>query len=208
MHIITRRVKLVASPQPFVGSRIRLRIGEDGKTVRISQIGLAAGCEAATIDWGDGSVERVAAAAAHAYGKAGVYEVRISDEIAGFEYNSSSGPDDAPLAFFSNASRLTALLPFCFSGCADLGVLDVRESGVEMLGRRAFADCVSLSGEICFPRVKAVEGTAKAPPFVGCSGGITKIHFARENEAVIRSSVPFLGDPTLGTGTAECVFDL
>lgn len=195
-------------PPPFVGSRLRLGIAEDGHTFKIMRIALADGSESATVDWGDGNVEQITGTAAHTYATAGEYEVKISDDISLIAFNDSENHDDSPLAFVSNAERLATIQQFCFSGCSRLASVDIRESELSYLSRACFENCTALTGELYFPKVNRLAGVVPKLPFTGCTGGITKIHFAAANEESIRASAQYQADPTLGSGTAEVVFDL
>ena len=189
-------------------TRLRIRLAEDGMQRKISSIVLAAGHANCAIDWGDGTVETVTRLPPHTYAKAGEYIVRLSDDVSALTVSNRNDTDPTLLAFASNATLLGKIQQFCFDGCTYLQRIDVRESGLTSLDRMAFRYCTSLSSELYFPKVNQLSGTATSEVFAGCTGGITKIHFAKVNEAAIKASAPYQGDPTLGTGTAVCVFDL
>ena len=192
---------------PFVGTRLRLRIAEDGQPFAFYTFDLAWDSDSATVNWGDGTVETVTDVPSHTYAKAGEYEVRITDDVADLGITGSSGGEDTSLcAFYSNATQLEELDQFCFNGCMNLVEFDIRESGVRCLNRATFRKCTGLSGELFFPRVGDL-GTKTPALFSGCTGGITKIHFSKANEEAITESDPYQADHTLGTGTAEVVFD-
>ena len=216
IHTATIKIKVVIGepspptpppPPPFVGSRLRLRIDEDGQTVTINGIDLAEGCATATVDWADGITEQITGIVSHTYEKAGEYEVKISDDISALRFNVSNLVSNAPTSFVSNATRLNKLNQFCFLDCDKLTVVDVAESELKYIDRAVFKNCTSLRGEFFFPKVNMLGGRGITLPFCDTTG-ITKIHFAKANEEAIAATVPYKEDATLGTGTGVCVFDL
>ena len=72
-----------------------------------------------------------------------------------------------------------------------------------------FANCTALTGRLTFPNITGISASTSAvEPFVGCTGGITEFAFAKANEEAIKASTGYQTDPTLGTGTAVCTFNL
>ena len=96
----------------------------------------------------------------------------------------------------------------CFVNCVNLVGFDVTNGNVQKIGNRAFGDCRSLSGKIYLPKVTSVTGSESSPPFDGCTGGVTEIHFPRAAEAPVKEKKFYASDPSLGTTTAKCCFDI
>ena len=219
MHIITKKVTLLPAPEPpFVGTRITVKVPSSpvgDLTYKIFRATKANGSSDMTIDWGDGTSEAATTILnkGHTYEVPGVYEVRISDDVANLYIGNSGGSDTydniyAPsvLSFSTNAQKLTKL--GCFRRCCNMLGFEMRESSVEEIGECAFVDCAALSGDIYLPRIHDLPFTTRQQ-FDGCTGGITRIHFSAEHENAIRNSAAFLADPTLGTGVPDiCMFDL
>lgn len=201
-------------PASFAGTTLALEIGADDLLTGIYEGNLAGGHARGTVDWGDGSVDEVGdfLRLTHLYARPGRYEVRLSDDFASFAYTAMpgewSGPSPAQLTGFASAAReLKAVLRYSFFRCANLTALDLSNASVETLGQAAFRSCLGLAGELRLPSVTDLEGTRKVEVFMNC-GDITAIHFAAAHEASVRASPAYLADPTLGTGTGTCVFDL
>lgn len=199
---------------PFIGTRIGIEVTDDSPVFGISHLECATDHELITIDWGDdesevhGNVYNLR----HTYRKPGRYEVRLSDDVGVLTlYNQSEeGPysDVFPRRVREvtiNGPALTELGTFCFCNCANLTDVSLSGSGVTTLPSGCFRNCTSLAGRIDFPTVGRISRTA---PFVGCTGGIAEIHFPVASESAITSHAAYRADPTLGTGTAACVFDL
>lgn len=116
----------------------------------------------------------------------------------------------------------------CFLQCTSLTEIDNLPHGLTKIGTGAFSMCKgvtrfpalpasmttlwggsfgsmnSLSGRIDMPYVEEIRGF----PFSSSQVGITEFHFAAAHEESICNSSGYLTDPTLGTGTAVCRFDL
>ena len=101
---------------------------------------------------------------------------------------------------------LTSLGTQMFRACPRLTSVNLPE-GITDLTSMSFRDCTALSGDIALPFVSNITTDETNAPFVGCPN-ITAFHFAAQNESAIRASEGFRTDPTLGTGSAVCVFDL
>lgn len=141
--------------------------------------------------------------------------MRLSDDFATLHYGSSetmwpgSEPHNLQLRKFTSTARnLKKLDVSAFKSCINMKTIDIAGSRIETIEKNGFWLCTGLSGELWLPSVRSFgAGTGTMPPFNGCTGGITKIHFAAEHETAIRTTASFKRDPTLGTGTAEVVFD-
>lgn len=211
---ILKKVILCAGPvppEPLTDTRIGIDLPADDLEWGIYS-NTATG-EPAQVDWGDGTVETLVSGAqnVHAYSRGGAYEVRISDAIG--KIRCCSTLDGSPFktryplrirSFRTGAAKLTSVYTACFSGAANMTCLDCADGNVDRLGQYAFDGCRGLSGKLYFPKV----ATVYANSFRNCTGGIAEFHFAAEHEEQIRRSGQFESDPTLGTGTARCVFDL
>ncbi len=214
---ITKTLTLVAAPKPvFVGTRIEIAVPDDGAVFGIATADLAAGTESVTVDWGDGTTDVFSGGidhAVHAYAKAGRYAVSISDDVSSLSVNGEEEP--TPFAecvawiasVESNAEKLEAFKRYAFSGAANLTRIELDESGMTQLVAGQFKDCTSLAGALHFRNVTWVGSRKGVFVFTGCPG-ITEIHFAAENEEAITNLAQYQNDPTLGTGTAVCLFDL
>lgn len=213
MNIITKKVRLV--PAPVRGSVLTVNIDE-GLIFKIRSLALAEGRDRGTIDWGDTKITTVTSNSTdieHIFPATGQYLIKFSDDFRAIgisygkkEYTSTYAP--MTVGFFSDASRLTEIPLTGFYCCTNLARLDVSASAVEKIDSIAFAKCSALEGELSFPKVATVVGSAAAEPFMECTG-ITALHFASENEAAITASTAYTKDPTLGTGVEDvCVFDL
>ena len=213
MTVITKKVRLMAAPEPpFVGTTLKVKVEGDDLTFGIGTGTLASGHESISVDWGDGqreSFEKITKAT-HTYAKAGTYEIGLSDDVGILIVTGLIFPEHAPkiIAVKSNAQSFSYFGDSSFADCANLHEVDVRESTMNNLLGRQFKDCVSLSGELFFPKVARINGSNASAPFCGCTGGITAIHFASVNQATITSSSGFRNDPTLGVPEAEIKFDL
>ena len=213
---IRKKARLLA--HPFKGSIIDITVG-DQRLFGINQIHRANGHTSMTVDWGDGTVETIPDPSVenieHEYATAGNYEVKVSDDVAlltviGAPESVEKATLYAPLVtgFRCNAEALTFLGPLTFVGCDNLRTVDVRRSEIQRLVV-PFIDCTSLSGELYFPKVsQLIANAGRSFTFQGCTGGITKIHFPAASAETIGTCKMFTNDPTLGTGTAEVVFDL
>lgn len=91
-----------------------------------------------------------------------------------------------------------------FSMCSGVTRFPALPATLTTLWATSFGSMTSLSGRIDMPYIEQIIGT----PFYGCQGGITEFHFAAAHEESICNSSGYLADPTLGTGTSVCRFDL
>ena len=215
--IITKTLTLVAAPEPtWRGTRLLLDIPADAAVFGIAIADLAEGAESVTVDWGDGNTDVFTGGidhATHTYASAGRYEVKISDDVESIGVNGET--EDAPFtegvkwitSVESNAAKLEAFKRYSFSGAANLTRIELDESGVTQLVAGQFKDCTSLVGALHFCNVTWVGSRKGTFVFTGCPN-ISEIHFAAANEDAITHLSQYQSDPTLGTGTAVCIFDL
>lgn len=202
-------------PASFVGTTCTFVTTEDAPCAGIYSAILAEGRETVTIDWGDGSVERVAAVSklVHAYAAPGTYTARISDDLASLTMSGSRSTIDFVKqcsgrlrALESNATRLTALGSTCFAHCPNLVTFDISRTLIRDLPSWLCKNCTSLAGRLDFPNVDAISASREQEPFAGCTGGLAEIRFAEANRAAIEATGAYRGDRTLGSGTAVCTF--
>ena len=201
---------------PFVGTRIRVQVPwQPGGTLDygIYSLTMPQGC---TIDWGDGTVEESTKflRKVHTYPHPGTYLIKITEGITNMvltynypsdDYSVKYGP--SVLSFVSNDPNIPVVGAYGFSGCKNMAMFDMRDASLSRLLKSEFRGCVSLTGELFFPKIEYLAGEPGDMPFEGCMG-LTKIHLPKAHEADITSGATFQADPTLGTGAAECVFDL
>lgn len=216
MNIIITKTTLL--PTPFVGTTIKVRATDTARTFGIYMAVLANNLVPATVDWGDGTRNVLATSTfstAHEYAENGDYTIRISDDIKEAKFIGTDSPDAAsyayaelPIAFATNATKLVSLNGFALAHCHNLTELDLDDARIATLVQGPFKNCTGLRGEIRLPSVSRFTHSDITFPFAGCTGGITKIHFAAANEEAIKATTAYRTDPTLGTGTAEVVFDL
>lgn len=218
--IVSKKVRVVAAPEPppppFIGTRIKVKIPHtEGGALEFGFVSMQTHGDPFTLDWGDGTVEEGSQflRKIHTYAAPGIYEIRASTgvytqtfTVPNIGYDVLYGP--SVLSYVCNDIAMDTLGVNAFCGCVNMATFDVRESSCKRLLKGVLKDCVKLSGELYFPKVSQLQGEVGTMPFEGCTGGITKIHFAEAVEADITSSATYLADPTLGTGTALCVFDL
>lgn len=214
---ITKTLTLVAPPKPtWRGTRMQLNVPTDAAVFGIVVADLAEGSESVTVDWGDGATDTFSGGIdhiTHTYASAGRHEVLISDDVESFGVNgeTESAPFSECVAWVesleSNAAKLGAFKRYAFSGATNLTRIELDESGVTQLVAGLFKDCTSLVGSLHFRNVTWVGSRKGTFVFTGCHA-ITEIHFAAANEEAITSLSQYQNDPTLGTGTAVCVFDL
>ena len=214
---ITKTLTLVAAPEPtWRGTRMQLNVPTDAAVFGIAVATLAEGKESVTVDWGDGTTETFTGGIdhiTHTYASAGRYEVKISDDIDSIGISGET--EDAPftegvkwiISLESNAAKLTAFKRYAFSGAENLTRIELDESGVTQLVPGQFKDCTSLVGSLHFRNVTWVGSRKGTFVFTGCHD-IAEIHFAAANEEAITHLTQYQNDPTLGTGTAVCIFDL
>ena len=215
--IATKTLTLVAAPEPtWRGTRMLLNVPTDAAVFGIAVADLAEGSESVTVDWGDGTTDTFSGGIdhiSHTYASAGRHEVLISDDVESFGVNgeTESAPFSECVAWVesleSNAAKLGAFKRYAFSGATNLTRIELDESGVTQLVAGQFKDCTSLVGSLHFRNVTWVGSRKGTFVFTGCHD-IAEIHFAAANEEAITSLAQYQNDPTLGTGTAVCVFDL
>ena len=215
--IITKTLTLVAAPEPtWRGTRLLLDIPADAAVFGIAVADLAEGAESVTVDWGDGNTDVFTGGidhVTHTYASAGRYEVKISDDVESIgvtgrtEYAPYTEGVKWIVSLQSNATKLETFKRYAFSGAANLTRIELDESNVAELVAGLFKDCTSLVGSLHFRSVSWVGSLKGTYAFTGCPD-ITEIHFAAANEEAITSLSQYQSDPTLGTGTAVCIFDL
>ena len=215
--IATKTLTLVAAPEPtWRGTRMQLNVPTDAAVFGIAVADLAEGSESVTVDWGDGTTDVFTGGidhATHTYASAGRYEVLISDDVESFGVNgeTETAPFSECVAWVesleSNSVNLEAFKCYAFSGAVNLTRIELDESGMTQLVAGQFKDCTSLVGSLHFLNVTWVGSRKGTFVFTGCHA-ITEIHFAAANEEAITSLSQYQSDPTLGTGTAVCIFDL
>ena len=210
----TFKVKVIDDPTPpvppFVGTTLTVNIVEARTKFQVTSARLAEGREKITLDWDDGTrqtFESDIRKAGHEFAAPGVYHIRISDDINSLIVGTTDGMAAPLVEIVCNAQRLLTLGAQVFIMCPNLRRADFASSAVESIALRAFKDCTSLNGELFFPNVNSLGGGAISAPFFNCTGGITKIHFSERYRAEIESTRVYNEDPTLGTGSAEVVFD-
>ena len=217
MNIITKKVRLIPAPVPFVGTILTVRV-DDGLRFNICTGMLANKCDHIIVDWGDGTTQKFDGSisnAAHTFPAKGEYHIRISDDIyyiviANADIESEQTAIYAPMVigYSSNATRLTALTPYSFHNCVNLTHLDISQTTVNTISMAALKNCTALTGHLYFPKVTMLVGINEMQPFCGCTG-LAAIHFALDNEAAIEGTTSYSKDKTLGTGVADiCRFDL
>ena len=215
--IITKTLTLVAAPEPtWRGTRMQLNVPTDAAVFGIAVADLAEGSESVTVDWGDGATDTFSGGIdhiTHTYASAGHYGVLISNDVesVGVDGETESAPFSECVAWVesleSNAAKLGAFKRYAFSGATNLTRIELDESGVTQLVAGRFEDCTSLVGSLHFRNVTWVGSRKGTFVFTGCHD-IAEIHFAAANEEAITHLTQYQNDPTLGTGTAVCVFDL
>ena len=215
--IITKTLTLVAAPEPtWRGTRMQLNVPTDAAVFGIAVATLAEGKEAVTVDWGDGTTDTFTGGidhATHTYASAGRYEVLISDDAIGIGVTgrTESFPYTEGVRWIesleSNAANLEQFERYAFSGATNLTRIELDESGMSKLHAGLFKDCTSLAGSLHFRNVSWVGSLKGTYAFTGCHD-ITEIHLAAKYESKITELSQYQNDPTLGTGTAVCIFDL
>ena len=215
---ITKTVRLVAAPTPtFVGTVIEIYIPwtKDG-TLDFGIFSITRSATG-TLDWGDGTTLEGTrfSRAVHTYAAPGKYRIKIAAGITNMvltyinssdNYSEKYGP--SVLSFTSNDPDFPLVGAYGFAGCRNMTTFDVRETKISRLLGGEWQGCASLTGELYFPCVDTLQAQKGIMPFAGCTGGITAIHLPKANEASLIASEVYQTDPTLGTGTAQCIFDL
>ena len=201
---------------PFVGTQIKVRVPwQPGGNLEYGIFSITMS-NAGRIEWGDGTVSEGTrfSKAVHVYPAPGTYRIRVSEGIRNMVLTFNNATDDysvkygpAALSFTSNDPELPLVGAYGFAGCCNMTDFDVRGTKISRLLTGEWKGCVSLTGELFFPCVSDITTVDENMPFQGCTG-LTKIHLPKAHEAAITSGAAFQADPTLGTGAAECVFDL
>lgn len=205
---ITCKAKLL----PFFRTKLKVALTEDKLNFKIASLETAPGVEKFTIDWGDGtSQEEISSTGlGHVFALPGVYEIRLSDDIAAMTAVDATEEmqffSPCYLSFWSNATKLTTLKSQAFRNCTNLTTAEFAASEINNLYPGVFYGCTSLPSVIYMPKVNTFHGPGVVPPFKGCSQ-ITELHFSAANEAAIKASTTWAKDKTIGTGTATCYFD-
>lgn len=209
MNIIIRKVRVLAAP--FVGTEFFIELPEGQTQWSIYHVTTAGEM---TVDWGDGVTEVVegnSITLSHEYAVPGSCRVRFSDAMnlltmgTSEEYKTLYNP--CLRRFVTNAQNYHSLGIFAFSGCVNLESFDISGSGVYIMNNYCFKGCSGLKGDVYLPGITSCQFTTSSP-FSGCTGGIASIHFTKVLEERVTQSAVYQTDPTLGTGTAVCVFDL
>ena len=231
--ITSIKVKIIDDPNPpFAGTTMKVTATDELKTFGISYLELCAGSAAITIDWGDGSVERVTAEGEvlHEYAASGEYTVTLSDDVSALYFSGMEKPAyNVMLTEIVTKSLRMTLDQYCFNRCENLVKADIAAlaittipvscfkfcyalkelvlpDGITALDKACFAQCTALE-TISLPLVDTIKGSSSTSPFYKCSG-LKTIHFAASNEAAIKASSAYKYSPTLGAENAEVVFDL
>jgi hypothetical protein len=209
------RITCKSTLLPFVGTQFVIETTAENLKWGIYQGQLAEGHAQGIVSWGDGTVETVTnlTRKTHTYPAPGRYTVKLSDDFGTLAVSFNVKTFDyykvyAPMVreFHTTAENMTSFGNYFLMNGLNLSVLDLRAPNIRVLKADGFKGCASLTGELAFPFVTSLTGVI--PPFRECMGGITKIRFPESAEAAITGSQVYRNDPTLGTGTAVCEFNL
>ena len=233
MKIICKTTLLPAEPA-FVGTTVGIRVPEDHLTWGY-RTALPVG-DSYTVDWGDGTVETIAATSGvrHNYAEPGDYTVRFADELVALGLSNATGELNkyfAPMirTVSSNAAALTTLVMQCFRNCINVESVDLRDSGLTYLETGAFYGCLWLTDlsflppgitglasfvfegcttliDATLPSVDKLDWSAGQSPAFSNCTGLREIRFSRANESAITSSAAYRADPTLGAANATVKF--
>ena len=210
MTIITKKVRLIAAPEPE-GTFLGVRIPEGDLRLMLYKATTVDGAMGVTVDWGDGTRETVAEIdnLVHDYPAAGAYVVTISDDVDELCPFNTSGETltykERLVSVRATARRFVTTANFGFSGLPNLR--EVSLPNVRTLWNGVFSGSAGLVGELCFPSVAAFGSAPRTMPFKDCPG-VTVIRFAKSNEAAIRASSFWEKDQQLGAENAVVRFDL
>ena len=216
--IIVKKIILVAEPGPEPARRgtfLTVEPTEESPTYGFYAGALAADSGSVTVDWGDGTVETVAdiSRMTHTYASAGVYTVRLSDDLAMLGCSAPVGTAVQSRVYAKllkgvgcNAEKLKALNTGAFRQSDNLVSADFADAAIESIRSNAFNGCSALAGAVAFPSVVDIDGAAGTLPFAGCTA-LREIHFARANEPVITALPCYADDPHLGAANATVLFD-
>ena len=216
--IIVKKIILVAEPGPepaVRGTFLTIEPTEESPTYGFYAGALAADSGSVTVDWGDGTVETVAdiSRMTHTYASAGVYTVRLSDDLAMLGCSAPVGTAVQSRVYAKllkgvvcNAAKLKALNTGAFRQSDNLVSADFADAAIESIKSNAFNGCFALAGAVVFPSAVDIDGAAGTLPFAGCAA-LREIHFARANEPVITALPCYADDPHLGAANATVLFD-
>jgi len=216
--IIVKKIILVAEPGPEPAERgtfLTVEPTEESPTYGFYAGALAADSGSVTVDWGDGTVETVAdiSRMTHTYAMAGVYTVRLSDDLAMLGCSAPVGTAVQSRVYAKllkgvvcNAEKLKALNTGAFRQSDNLVSADFADAAIESIRSNTFNGCSALAGAVVFPSVVDIDGAAGTLPFAGCTA-LREIHFARANEPVITALPCYADDPHLGAANATVLFD-
>lgn len=216
--IIVKKIILVAEPGPepaVRGTFLTIEPTAESPTYGFYAGALAADSGSVTVDWGDGTVETVAdiSRMAHTYASAGVYTVRLSDDLAMLGCSAPVGTAVQSRVYAKllkgvvcNAEKLKALNTGAFRQSDNLVSADFADAAIESIRSNAFNGCAALAGAVVFPSAIDIEGSMGTLPFAGCES-LREIHFARANEPIITALPCYADDPHLGAANATVLFD-
>ena len=208
---ITKKTRLLP---PFIGTRIKIKL-DDPESLEwgIYHVGLADGCSAATIDWGDGVRTKLTenGQPTHGYAKTGEYEVHISDDISSIAFSAKTTTSVFRLvyvpmirSFRTTARHLATLNANCFYNAENLADYHDEGQGLHTLDSRAFGLCPSLRGRLDLPHGNCLAANA----FIS-SPGITELHFGVANEDAIKALPAWsTSGGKFAAENAEVFFDL
>lgn len=213
--IATRIVHVEAERrEPFKGTRITV-VAIPKLEYGIYSAKVAAGSTSVKVDWGDGTVETLAAISrlVHTYPHPGLYEIRISDDIEELGLATVATTSDyaerySPMVecVFSDAAKIKALSAYSLFNAANMHTFDMRGSSLEKINGYTFSGASGLRGRIDLPNVSQFTGKGTMQPFKDCTG-LTEIHFSKSNEALVTAWSCYKADPRLGAANAVVMFD-
>jgi len=197
---ITKKVILLDAP--FSGTRVRLCTAEGSTAWGIYAWTLAEGCEAVSVDWGDGTEETVAGNVSeltHDYGRAGRFAAVIGDGVSSLRLSSPSATSAFGTTYpamvravASNAQLLETFDVGMLFNSVNLGSVDFRKTRIATLGANCFRGCTALSTLDGLPR--SIE-TLGARAFYDCTGLTGRVEFPnvwRTTATAGEVSMPFV----------------
>ena len=160
----------------FDGTELLLEATDASSRALIVAGSLSQGRPSVTVDWGDGTVDKVRGSIrnlTHEYGRKGAYRVRISDDIRSFGYTSAMGRTAQRLMLrevVSVGKRVTDLEGYAFNNCKRLeGVVDLRN--VTSIGGYAFGTTVRVT-ELRMPNLTYPNETSF---YSGCGASVIRM---------------------------------